>query len=296
MRKFVKILIGIGMLALIAGGIIIGLAIKTNAFVKEETVIKETVLEGDFDDIFIDLDVSDLTFVYAPDGVSKVVSVEREKRYNEVKIENNKLVITTIDTHHWYESMFDFNWDKQSVTVYLTKNVFNALSIKDSTGNIELNNSFTFETATVDSSTGNINFDSKVNKSLNVSSSTGYIAISNQELSNDLIVKASTGDINLKNIKSSTLNVDVDNGKVYLSDVVVNDLLKIKTSTGDVRCVDFDGGMIDIKTSTGDVYLEVLTAKTFKATTSTGDVNVPQTTGPECIIKTSTGNITAKIK
>lgn len=296
MRKFIKFLIGIGMLALIAGGIILGFAIKSNAFSREDIVTKELVLEEDFDDIYIDVEVSDLTFELATDGVAKVVIKETEKRYNEVTIKDNKLSINTINTHKWYEQIFNFDWERKSITVYLTKDVFNVLNIKDSTGDVTISNKFTFDSSVIECSTGNIKLDAKVNNSVNVTSSTGSINVSNKTLSGDLSIKSSTGDVVLNNITCANLNVDVDTGMVNINDLITTNNFKVKSSTGSIVANNIDGKFMDFKSSTGDISILVLTPKTFNAKTSTGSVNCPNTTGEECNIKTSTGDIVAKVK
>lgn len=298
MRKFIKFLIGIGMLALIVGGIILGIAIKTKAFVVEEIVTKEYVFEEDFNKISVDIDIADLHFEIAEDSKCKVVCKEKEKNYHEVTVKDDKLNIKSIDTHKWYEQIFNFNWtwEDLTVTIYLPKTEYDTLDFKGSTGSLAIDNKFTFNTFKATCSTGSIKASANVVNSLDVSCSTGNINLSGMNLVNDFKVKASTGNIELNDIKCNNFDANLSTGEIKLDNVVAKGKLNISSSAGSVNAKNVDGDTISIKTSIGDIRLIVLTPKTFTATSSTGDVDVPNTTGGECLLKTSTGNISAEIK
>ena len=108
MNKFLVGLLVTGCIALAAGGTIVGISIANGSFVEsDKTVTNEHVLEGNFENIYIDVETANITINKATDGVNKVVCTEREDGPHTVKIENNYLNITYTDNLKWYKKMFN---------------------------------------------------------------------------------------------------------------------------------------------------------------------------------------------
>lgn len=295
MNKFFKVILIIGIVIVIFGGVLFGIAIGTHAFAEEERVTKEYVIDEFFNSFDFDLSITDVKFEKA--DANKVACNERKKHYHEVKVENEKLVIKFKDDYKWYENIFNFNFKSITVTVYLTEANYDNLDIKSSTGDVEVSNDFTFNTANIKVSTGDVKFNADCNGKLYVKSSTGSINLNGVNSNNDIEVYASTGNIDLIDVTSNNLKADVDTGHVKLDNTIINNHIEIKTSTGSVKFIDSDADTLNIKTSTGSVTGNLKTGKNFDVETSTGKKTYPtDSTGGLCKIKTSTGNVNIEIK
>lgn len=270
MRKFLKFCLGIGILVLIVGGILFGVAASKKEFV-EEYETKTVSLEDDFENIYLKARTSDVKFVKSTDGLTTVTYDEREKETHTITVDNNTLSVVKTFKHRWYEGLMSFNIKTPRITISLPKDTYDQLNIEISTGDTYIDD---------------FNFNS-----LNIKASTGDFILKNINVENDSKISASTGDIKLENFHSNNLSVKVSTGYTYLNNTVVNENMTLKASTGDIKLVNSDANYIVIQTSTGDVTASILTPKKFEAHTSTGEVDVPNTDGNLCKVSTSTGDI-----
>ena len=295
MSKFFKVILLIGIVVVIFGGVLLGIAIGTRAFAKDEVVTKEELIDEVFSSFDIDLAISDLKFEKS--DVNKVACNERKKHYHEVKVENEKLVIKFHDDYKWYENILKFDIKPTSVTVYLTEENYNSLNIKSSTGHVEIPDVFTFDSADITVSTGDVEFNANSLNDLKIKSSTGDIDVNGVNNNSNITLESSTGDIMVKNTNCKNLTAKASTGKISLENTLVEDHIEIGTSTGNVHFTDSDANTLNVKTSTGNVKGNLKTDKTFETDTSTGKVSVPAgTTGGLCKIKTSTGDIKIEVK
>ena len=295
MSKFFKAILLIGIVVVIFGGVLLGIAIGTRAFAKDETVSKEEFIEEVFNSFDIDLAISDLKFEKS--DVNKVACNERKKHYHEVKVENEKLVITFKDDYKWYENILKFDYKPTSVTVYLTEENYDNLHIESSTGDIVIPEDFTFNSADIKVSTGDVDFKANCLNDSTFKASTGDIIIDGINNTSDIKVETSTGSIKLKNTNCKNVNLKASTGKVTLENTLVEEHAEIKTSTGNVVFTDADANTLNVITSTGSVKGNLKTGKNFETETSTGKVSVPTgSTGGLCHIKTSTGDIKIEVK
>lgn len=275
MRKLGIFVLILGIVLLVVGGGITALAYKDGAF-KQETKTESFESTDDFDDIYVDLSISDVEIKKADDNKLKVVLKETEKFKHQVKIENNKLNITNIDERPWYNKWL-FSWFMElKVTIFLPKDTYNELNVKMSTGNFTSTEILTFD-------------------NVNTKMTTGNTHLSNIR-ANEFNSKSSTGNLLLSEIKATNLYAEASTGNIALVNVLVDNKMTAKASTGNIKFDSSDAKNIEATVSTGNIYGNFLTAKSFNATSSTGNVNVPNTTGDPCVLKTSTGNINITIK
>lgn len=314
MNKLVLIPIIIGSALLVTGTVIFTVGAVNSS--KNDAITNTYDINDAFNKFDIDLTTSDLSFEKAIDGKAKVVCVEREKQYHEVKVVNNVLSIQYQETTKWYEKLFSWDFGKRTVTVYLPETTYDVLDIKSSTGQINIPNGFTFSELAVKLSTGDVDIAADVTGKVGIKSSTGNIKLSKANpdqieieastgninvidvnATNNASLKASTGYIKTDNFKAKNLNVKVSTGDVTLKNTVIAEHLEVNTSTGDVNFDASDANTIKVKTDTGRVRGTLLTDKIFYTSTDTGKVDVPKsTTGGLCEIETDTGDIKITIK
>ena len=243
-------------------------------FSKFSTTTLETntyTLHEDFNNITIDVDTADLTLRPSENEDCKVVCHEDVKQKHSVIVENGTLTIQENDERAWYDYI-STGINDISVTVYLPKTQYTALSIETHTGDIEIPQRFTFDSVDISGSTCDVDFSANV--------------------VNDLTVKVSTGDTTLTNVTCKNLTHHSNTGALDMKNVLVSEKMHIEKTTGDVKFERCDAGEIYIKTDTGDVKGSLLSGKNFQADSDTGDVKTPTSTeGGKCEIHSSTGDI-----
>lgn len=276
MSKFVKFVLFISVVLILAGGAFIGIAFAKGEF-KDfggKTVTNVFNINDDFDSIYIETEITDYEFKLAQDGKCSVECVERDKMKHSVEVIDGTLTIKQEDDRKWYERfMFNFN---VKLTVLIPEKEYNDIVIKDTTGDVNIDLP--------------LNFDS-----INIKSSTGDIKLNNISVKNDIKIELSTGDIQYNNVKVSNINSKSSTGDQLLKDTIVSNNLEIESSTGDIKFILSDAKNIKVRTTTGDVSGSLLTNKTFYCKTTTGDINVPKTQGDICDIETTTGDINISI-
>ena len=234
-------------------------------------IINEYDISEEFKDIKIETDTADIIFLPSEDGKCRVVCEEDEKALHYVSAENGQLTISLKDNRKWYDHIF-FDFSNYKITIYIPKGEYGKLSVKNSTGDINIPACFGFENVGVTVSTGDVYISASVSEKLEINVSTGDVIISDSECGS-IVSDGSTGNIILKNVRAS-------------------EKIEIKRSTGDVTLESSDASEIYVKTSTGDVKGRLLSEKVFITYTSTGSVHVPKTSeGGRCEIITSTGDI-----
>ncbi len=315
MRKKTKIWLIAATACVLAGGIVFG-GVMTMCkwdFSKLSTVRFQTtehVLENAYTDISIATDTADIVLVPADDANGSVVCYEQDKVQHTVAVRDGTLVIEVEDNRKWYEYI-GISFHTPKITVRIPQGAYGALTIRCSTGDVEIPREFTFESVDVTESTGNVIHNAAVANTLKVktdtgdirvqnvfagtldlSVSTGKIEVTDVVCTQDARVHVSTGKTYITNLQCQNLISDGNTGDMYLTNVIAAQKFSLQRSTGDVRLDGCDATEIFVKTSTGDVKGSLLSDKVFITHTDTGRVNVPASaTGGKCEITTSTGDI-----
>ncbi|MDO4831574.1 MAG: DUF4097 family beta strand repeat-containing protein [Clostridia bacterium] len=320
MRKATKVwLITATSLVLIGGILFVGVMTTLKwDFSKLSTVRYETntheIVEP-FGDISLMTGTADIMFALSDDGKCRVVCYEEENAKHSVTVEEDTLVIKLIDTKSWYDYI-GLRLGSPKITVYLPKTEYNALSIHESTGNVEIPKDFEFanadislstgaavfcasasETIKIKTTTGNIRVEDTSAGSVDLTVSTGKVTVSGVNCKGDITVGVSTGKASLTDISCKSVISNGTTGSITLSHVIAANKFSIERSTGDVKFNRCDAAELYVKTSTGNVIGSLLTDKVFITDTNTGSVDVPKTAvGGRCEVKTVTGNIKIEIE
>ena len=249
-------------------------------------------LTESFQNLSIDIDTADITFLPSDNEECKVVCYEGVKQKHSVTVENNTLTIQQSDERVWYDHISIIGSGNTEIKVYLPQAQYIALTIETSTGDIKIPENFTFDSVNISGSTCDIEGSMAVTNSLIMKITTGDITVKSSTFENALTTKVSTGDTELIDITCKNLTHNARSGDIDMKNVIIAEKMSITTSTGDVELERCDAGEIHIQTSTGDVQGSLLTTKDFHADSNTGDVKVPSSSeGGKCKITCSTGDI-----
>ena len=227
-----------------------------------------------FSSIQIKVNTADVTLAVSGDGTCRVVCRESKKAPHTVTAENGTLQISSSRER---TDVFDLCFEKQTVTVYLPKNMY--------------------ETISIETSTGDVTIEALSAGTIACTVSTGHVRMRNVACTGDVTIGISTGKTDLEGLTCRDLQSRGSTGDVVLQDVLANGRISIERSTGDVTFDGCDAAEISVKTNTGKVAGSLLSDKVFLAHTHTGRVEVPGTvTGGKCEITTATGDILLKIQ
>ena len=229
---------------------------------------------------------------------------------HSVTVENDVLIVKINKSWHDY---IRYNFGSPKITVYLPKTKYNALSINENTGNVEIPKDYLFENVDISLSTGDVDFCASVSESARIETTTGNIRVENIS-AGALDLSVTTGKVNVSGVTCrDDITVGVLTSKVYLSDiscksvisngttrsislsnVIATNKFSVERNTGDVEFNGCNADEIYVKKNTGNVTGSFLSNKVF--ITDTGSVDVPKTvTGGRSEINTHTGDIKIKI-
>lgn len=268
-------------------------------------------IEEAFTDISIKGAECDIRLLPSEDGVCKVVCRESDKIYHTVTVKNSTLTVRRIDSRKWFERISLFNWGKMEIAVYLPESAYASLHITGVSGNIEVPRGFSFVSAELHNTSGDISCSAAVReelsaktvsgklsiqdvapKRLTAKSTSGKVTVSAVKVEAAMEVETVSGKIELTDIRCQTLAAESTSGKLVLSEVVASEDIRVKSVSADVELRGCDGDTLWIKTTSGRVTGTLLTEKIFITKTSSGRVDVPRTTsGGTCEITTTSGDI-----
>lgn len=260
-----------------------------NKVINNSYIETEEVIDGEFDNININLDALDLTFVKSNNEENKVNLIAHEKVKSEINVESNTLYINIKDEREWFDRIGIFN--EMEMIIYLNESTYDELIIIGSTGDIEIPKDFSFLNSNIELTTGDIDFSSNVNN-LNIELTTGDVDISSISCLEDINIMLTTGELELDNVTCRNFMSKGSTGKIELNNLIAIGKISIEMTTGDIEFNRCDASEIFVKTTTGDVKGSLMSNKHFITHTTTGNVKVPSgSEGGKCEIYCTTGNI-----
>ena len=270
----------------------------------------------DFQNISIQTNTEDISFVRSGDGSCHMVCVEQEKMRHTAEVQNDTLNIRVMDTRKWMDHLFSFSTMSPKITIYLPESSYKSLQIEESTGDIDLPRDFIFESIDIHASTGDVKCEASASGSLQIqldtgdiqihnitagdltlSVSTGHVDVTSADCSGHFDLTVSTGKASLTDIRCRNFSTEGNTGDLTMKNLIAEEDISVKRTTGFVKLEKCDAAELYITTDTGDVSGTLLSDKVFITKTDTGRVDVPKTiTGGRCEISTDTGDIRVSIE
>ncbi|MBQ4562067.1 MAG: DUF4097 family beta strand repeat protein [Clostridia bacterium] len=305
-------LIVIGCILFVGAMMALNFDFKNLSTVKYET--NDYVISDTYKNVTVITDTADIKFI--PSEETSVVCHEETKAKHRVEVKDDTLVIAIDNNKKWYDYIGIFNLDKTQITVNIPAGEYGDITIKSSTGNVELPRELNFKNIDISESTGDVtNFASasdriKISTStgnirvegitagvLDLSVSTGKITVTDVAVTGDINLKVSTGKSYLTDVACLSLISTGNTGDITLKNVIAEAKFDIVRSTGDVKLEGCDAAELRIETDTGDVVGTLLSEKIFITESDTGRIDVPKTiNGGRCEIITDTGDIGIEIE
>ena len=305
---------------LVVGVLICGVTFAIYGFDyhKFSTVEYETntyEVKEDFQNITIEANTEDITFIPSSDGTCKVVCLEEKENPHQVSVEEDTLIIFKEKQNIQFFHVGIIT-ESPKIEVYLPNDTYQALLVDADSSDVNIPKEVSFDSICVTLDTGEIECQASVNANITMKTDTGNITISeisasemkltletgrmdikNVELSGNLEIREETGRVDMENVTCRNLTSNGDTGKIALTNVVASGELNIERSTGDVHFNGCDAETIYVRTDSGDVTGSLLSDKVFITDTDTGNIDVPKTiTGGRCEITTDTGDIEINVE
>ena len=260
-----------------------------------------------FENIDIRCGQSDIRFVLSDElTTSRVECSETENVTHKVEVRDNTLFITLEDNSTWLDYV-GVNLGTVSAVVYLPQSTFQTLSVKASSGDIDIPDTFTFAGAKLCSSSGDITclaqigLNSTDGIALTVETSSGKVIIETKTTMETLSVSTSSGDISINNTAADTVSICTASGRIETFNLsagrydesisFVGGKCSISASSGDIKLSSCEFGECSISTASGRVRLDGVDANTYDISTASGDVTGTIRSYKNFITSTSSGSI-----
>lgn len=247
-------------------------------------------IEEEFDSISIFTETADIELRPSTDGSVKVECFEQKNTYHSISVNEGCLTIQVIDKREWFEHI-GFYPEETKITVYLPKGRYNELTIKESTGDVIIQNEFEFFQAKIHVTSGDIEFFASAENNLGLKTYSGDITVDDTNTTIMTLV-VGTGDINVNNIRCKIFETLSTTGDQTIKNLIAEERIIFRGGTGDVLFEKCDAPDITIYTNTGDIFGSLMSGKDFEVECGTGDVAYPESLGDEkCKVKSRTGDI-----
>lgn len=321
MKTSTKIWFTTATLLIVLGSIIFVIAMSLNGwnFTELNTSNYKTStydINQDFNSISFETEFVSIEFNLSNDEKCKVVCFEDENEKSSVSVEKQTLTVKSKSASNkkWYEYI-GINFNEPKITVYLPKNQYDLLLVKNNSGSIEIPKDLNFTDIDINLTAGDVNLSSAVSEKIKIKTTTGSIVLKNVaadtldlsvktgditaynlECNGEIKADVTTGGLNLSDANCNNFSSNGNTGEITLNNVISKNQISIERTTGDIKFVKCDAETLFIKTSTGDVSGTLLSQKTFSAKSKVGNVKIPQTaSGGKCEITTNTGDIDVDI-
>ena len=296
MKKFTKIFIIIGVVALVAAIALFvgGMSAAGWDFSKLNTVqyrqceyAPETGSE--VTGVTVRYQNADITVVYSQEAenahVSYPVRVDKDSEpLFEVTVSYTNGVLSIIESDEGPSDIFSFNLSTPEVTVTLPADTACTLDIETDNGNISLRSPAQIASPSVRLASDNGNILAKpeggalVGGEVSIATANGRIELNSVSAEDGVVLESDNGDIAAQDVRAAALSVKTDNGDIRIENAAVSGGLKAESDVGDITL----RGSVQAKSCTlvndpGDITVAkgaVLDAETIEMRTDVGDIRV----------------------
>ena len=283
-----------------------------NARLQEKKTVDVT---EDFHSLTVTESSADVQLLPSEDGGCRVVYGEDEYSRCRVSVENGVLTVARETKDHARSGLVVFE-ETLPVCIYLPVDSYQALSVTASSGDFRSSGGYSWETAAIETHSGDIRLeelsaeiltaksgsgDVKLRGcsvgSLQLESSSGGLTADTLSCSGDGQLRSGSGDIELEESSFRSLVISATSGKVKLVQTVCSGSLKAETASGDIRLRKASAASFDFRSTSGDVTGSVIGSVDFITETASGSVRTRGSVrgGAECRVRTGSGDVDLEV-
>ena len=283
--------------------LVVGLVMAAASFRAAAGDIKESVSQNqyeavtkdiaeDFENIEIEIGDQNLEIKKSDNNKTYLVCGENDNVRFNVSVSGKTLMIEE-KTDKRIMNLDDlFSINDFTSELYLTEDEYQNLKVHIGSGDIKMEDAFTFRDVHVAMGSGDGYIFKVKAEEINAKLGSGQFWLAESRCKSANITVGS-GDISVENLECSRdFFAKSSSGKLFLTDVIASASMEASTGSGDIFLKRCDSLGMNFKTGSGDITGSVKTAKSFDAKAGSGNVNVPgDGNGGNCVIRTGSGDI-----
>ena len=151
-----------------------------------------------YETIYIDTETSDVMIIPSDVRKTTVTCLEQENMKHTVAVVDGTLEIKLEDTRS-FQHHIAINFRKPQIKVYIPRGEYGNLSIEATTGDVVIQNGFSFENIDVSLTTGDIRCNAYAKKGIRLKTTTGDIRMEDARAWNAEL-RLTTGDVYMLNV------------------------------------------------------------------------------------------------
>ena len=280
----------------------------------EESVGRTQTISEPFDSLSIDLASHAVRLLPAEDGLCRVIWRENTDQPLRAAVEDGVLRVSQPGLESFHFLSFSWGWADYTLTVYLPGESYRDLTVRTTSGDVELPADFRFQTLRLESTSGDLVCLAQADESLSMESTSGDLTLSGAaparaELSTTsgsitlsacrvpvLEAGAVSGDIRLEGCRGESLRLSATSGSLKLVDTAFSGPARLDTVSGEIELDAFDAGSLTASATSGSVTGTLSGGKVFRYETVSGRVSLPAPDpgGGDCFLETVSGDIDLK--
>lgn len=253
-------------------------------------------VSGNFTNVSVTDYYADVQFRVSRDGSVSVVTRDAADVTHTVRVEGNTLTVTRPEPSVG-QRLFHHDDDDPEVTVYLPAGNYGALTVSNTSGDIETAGQLGFASASLTTVSGDIDLNGPVSGKIVCNTTSGDVEL-RCPTAGDVEISTTSGDAELNDSYIQSLKVVSVNGEVNLERTTAAGAVTIETTSGDVELERSDAASLTISTTSGEVEGSLLTSKNFAVSSSIGRVSAPTAdpAGGPCTVTTTSGDIRLAVR
>ena len=253
-------------------------------------------VSGNFTNVSVTDYYADVQFRVSRDGSVSVVTRDAADVTHTVRVEGNTLTVTRPEPSVG-QRLFHHDDDDPEVTIYLPAGNYGALTVSNSSGDIESAAQLGFASANLTTVSGDIDLNGSVGGKVVCNTTSGDVELRSPTIG-DVEINTTSGDAELNDSYIQSLKVVSVSGDASLERVTASGAVTIETTSGDVELERSDAASLTISTTSGEVEGSLLSGKNFAVSSSIGRVSVPTSdpAGGPCTVTTTSGDIRLTVR
>lgn len=248
-------------------------------------------VSGNFTNVSVTDYYADVQFRVSRDGSVSVVTRDAADVTHTVRVEGNTLTVTRPEPSVG-QRLFHHDDDDPEVTIYLPAGNYGALTVSNTSGDIETAGQLGFASASLTTVSGDIDLNGPVSGKIVCNTTSGDVEL-RCPTAGDVEISTTSGDAELNDSYIQSLKVVSVSGEVNLERTTAAGAVTIETTSGDVELERSDAASLTISTTSGEVEGSLLSGKNFAVSSSIGRVSAPAAdpAGGPCTVTTTSGDI-----
>lgn len=281
--------------------IIIGLVLLVSALCRTnfnvsrlasaECEMKRQAVSEPFDRIIADTANLNVVLTLAPDGVCEVEYPEGEAVRVSVQTKDGALIVSQEEISFFPFNILPAQTGFESVNIRLSARAYSSLAVSATSGDVSVSNDFSFQSARVRTTSGNVDFCANAEET-SLSATSGRISACGGAIG-QTVAETSSGDIRFENVQASSVRAELTSGCAYALSLACAGDMEISTCSGSIRLESANAnGALTLKSTSGKIDLERVQSKTLKVATTSGSVCAGDTAAGDSIyMETTSGDI-----